>query len=773
MKNLIASIVWIIFLSATKSIAQQNVIYFGEVRDSVGTPVQFANVMAIDTVTKEMSGFAVTDLDGRFKIRIQAGKTHQLKVTFIGYYPFEEFIKTTASNEDPFLIILKEQATQLGEVEIVAEMPVTIQGDTIIYKVEAFNQGNERKLGDVLEDLPGFQIEENGEVKVQGKKVNKVLIDGKEFFDGDSKLATKNIPANVVDRVQVLQNFNDVSPLRNVNTSEQLALNIELKEDKKSMVFGDITAGGGPSERYYAHANTFYYDEKTNLNLIADGNNIGELAFTMQDYFRFSGGLGSLLQRRGSGFSVSSDEIGFPLAERNTAQSLDNQLGAFNMSLQPTQGWQITGFAIGSLVDNTLGSISNRTYLQENGTLDESATSSTNVTNQSGIGKLALKYTPNPNVQLDYQIFARSASMKNGTINQSIVNEGVNDINGETSQSPWLFQQRFNAYTALGDKDVLSVKVNHSIQHQDPIYDLFTTVTPFPTIIPWEDAESPFGLKQKRTINTERIEALADYYHILNKKNHIQFSAGFTSNEQLYRAQLFQNLNETTSPLDSVAFRNKANFQFQDWVVGVLYKNKWKKLTWIPAINLHHFQVNYDQLTGKGGFDRTLLLPSFNAKYDIRSSQTINFSYAMKANFMDVQRVVTNLSVDSYNSLTTGNIDLTNALTHSFNVRYSNFNSFNFFNIYGGFAYERRIDDIQSNLTFNQWERINAPVNTIPVNENLSGYLNLEKRFDHFRLGADSRWTFSNVNNTIGDVANTNTNFQQAYKGIFSTRLWK
>src|SRR5690606_13895119 len=125
-----------------------------------------------------------------------------------------------------------------------------------------------------------FEVDDNGEVKVQGKKVDKVMVDGKNFFDGDTKLATKNLPANAVDRVQVLKNFNEVSPIRGLDNNESLALNIELKDGKKNLVFGDVTAGGGPKERYLGHANAFYYAPKLNLNLIADANNVGELAFT-------------------------------------------------------------------------------------------------------------------------------------------------------------------------------------------------------------------------------------------------------------------------------------------------------------------------------------------------------------------------------------------------------------------------------------------------------------------------------------------------------------
>ena len=129
------------------------------------------------------------------------------------------------------------EASQLDGVEIVYEMPVTVKGDTIVYNADSFNRGNEKKLGDVLENLPGVEINDDGEIQVEGKTVQKVMVEGKDFFDGDSKLATKNIPANAVDKVEVLRNFSEVSQMRGVtNNQDNIAINIKLKEGKKNFL---------------------------------------------------------------------------------------------------------------------------------------------------------------------------------------------------------------------------------------------------------------------------------------------------------------------------------------------------------------------------------------------------------------------------------------------------------------------------------------------------------------------------------------------------------
>ena len=103
---------------------------------------------------------------------------------------------------------------------------------------------------------------------VRGKKVTRVLVENKTFFTGNSKLAVNNIPADAVDKVEVLDNYNEVAMLKGLQDSEDMAMNILLKEDKKKFVFGDIEVGAGIKDRYLLHPNLFYYSPDTNINFI-------------------------------------------------------------------------------------------------------------------------------------------------------------------------------------------------------------------------------------------------------------------------------------------------------------------------------------------------------------------------------------------------------------------------------------------------------------------------------------------------------------------------
>lgn len=753
--------------------AQQKVYFSGEVRDTLGTALEFANVLAIDTTTNKMAAFGVTNPQGEFRIPLDKGVTYKIQISFIGFLPFEQIYTPEETNKIPYGIVLNADVNQLDDVEVVSEMPVLIQGDTITYKAEVFTQGNERKLEDVLEDLPGFEVDEEGGVRVQGKSVDKVLVDGKEFFEGDTKLATKNLPANVVDKVQVLQNFNDIGPLSGVNSSEQLALNIQLKEDKKNILFGDITAGAGPEDRYLAKANTFFYNAKTNINLIAGTNNIGDLTFTTRDFFRFNGGIRSLSQGVGSSFRVNSGSSGIPTAERNNAQDLNNQTAALNYNFTPNKAWTISGFAIGAKVDNTLGSISQRTYILQPNLDQETLTSQQRVESTLGLFKLGLKYTPNMSLQIDYNGFGRLSDIRNSDTQNSTFGNISNDISGLTTQEPVQVDQQLRAFYTPNDKDVYSVEASYQYQFQDPRYNLINTGQPFASIIPMTGS-SPFNLNQVREIETERQETLVNYYRILNKTNHINFKVGNVYSSQSLTSNLFESLTDGSSnAFNNPSLVNLVDFTFQDYYAGVQFRSKIGDLEISPSLNLHYYDVENFQNDVAEGFEKTLLLPAFLARYQFRSSHSLTFNYNVSAEFRDVENYAEGLIVRGYNSLFGGNTDLRNSLYHTLNLNYVNFNMYNFLNVYGGMNYSRRLNDISSIVQFNNLERVNTPINIGAANEALTGYANIDKRFDNFRVSAGGNWTRSITNNIISDTPNQNVSFNQSYNATLSTTLFK
>lgn len=252
----------ILFMMMSNTFSQEIKIS-GAVKDSVGNPLESANVIALVKATNTLATYSITNSQGNYQIELEQGDTYTLKVSFMGFetesYDIDLTPATQSITQD---FTLNEETDQLDEVVLTYEMPVAVKGDTIVYNTDSFSNGTE-KLGDVLKKLPGVEINTDGQIEVEGKQVKKVMVEGKDFFDGDSKLAQENIPSDAVDKIEVLKNFSEISQLSGVtNNEDNIVINLRLKEGKENFWFGEVTAGGGPDGRYLVHPKLFYYSQK-------------------------------------------------------------------------------------------------------------------------------------------------------------------------------------------------------------------------------------------------------------------------------------------------------------------------------------------------------------------------------------------------------------------------------------------------------------------------------------------------------------------------------
>ena len=205
------------FIGLQLGIAQINI--SGVVKDTLGSPLELANIILIDSESGSLETFAMSNENGYYKMSMKKNKTYKLQVSYIGMNTLSQSLQT---NEVDIIkdFVLKSN-NQLDAVELTYEMPVVISGDTLVYDADSFSTGTERKLEDILENLPGVEVNDDGEIEVEGKVVSKVMVEGKDFFDGDSKIATKNIPSNAVDKVQILKNYAEVGQLRSVQKNQE------------------------------------------------------------------------------------------------------------------------------------------------------------------------------------------------------------------------------------------------------------------------------------------------------------------------------------------------------------------------------------------------------------------------------------------------------------------------------------------------------------------------------------------------------------------------
>ncbi|MGC1633685.1 MAG: carboxypeptidase-like regulatory domain-containing protein, partial [Gelidibacter sp.] len=488
----------------------------GVVKDSIGNPLELANVIAINQQTKGLESYGITNDQGRYKLALTKNMAYTIQVSYIGMKTSDETLNIKES--DLIKNFTLKEDNSLDEIRITYEMPVTIKGDTLIYNADSFNKGTERKLGDVLKNLPGVEVNSDGEIEIEGKVVSKVMIDGKNFFDGDSKLATKNIPASAVDKVQVLKNYAEIGQLSGVtNNMDNIAINIKLKKGKSNFWFGDITAGGGVSEDnglYLAQPKLFYYSPKYSVNLIGDLNNIGEIAFTRRDYFNFSGGFRSPSRNSGTSINLGSDNLGFLSMQNNRAKDINTKFGAANFSYSPNKKLDLSGFAIIS---------GNRTDLQENSSVqytnsdlgipDEDTQSTTRQRSDLGMLKMSAKYKPNASNQLDYDILGR---LSKESQDQNYLSSVIGNIDQFEKTKPFSINQNLSYYYTLDETNIFAFEAQHLLQDEDPFYNAIieekANYEKTASNLGLDPNQLDYDVAQDKRVKSNQLDAKLDYW---------------------------------------------------------------------------------------------------------------------------------------------------------------------------------------------------------------------------------------------------------------------
>ncbi len=264
----------------------------GMVIDTVKAPMPFTPVFLLQPSDSSLVVFTRSDENGKFDFKGVKRQEYLLKITYMSYLPHQELIKPDDGPvTDAGTIQLKILQKELYEVVVkTAKAPISIKGDTVEYDARKFKVPPGSSVEDLLRKLPGFQLDSEGNIKAQGETVNKVFVDGKRFFGDDPKLATKNLPAEAINKVQVFNDKSEQSKLTGVEDGKrEKAVNLELKEEFKKGGFGKLTAGAGTDERLMAKGNYNKFDSKNQFSIIGFGNNINQTGLSNNDYQDFRG----------------------------------------------------------------------------------------------------------------------------------------------------------------------------------------------------------------------------------------------------------------------------------------------------------------------------------------------------------------------------------------------------------------------------------------------------------------------------------------------------
>ena len=777
--------------------ASSQIKYTGVVKDSIGEPLEMANVIALDTVAKRIASYGFTDANGVFKLDLAKNTVYNIKISYVGFKEISEFITTKGANMSKSYSMYEDN--MLEGINIVAKMPVTVKGDTIIYNADSFKNGSERKLKDVLEKLPGVEINDAGQIEVEGKAVEKIMVDGKEFFSGDTKLATENIPSNAVDKIQVLRNYSNVSQLSSVqNNQDRVAINIKLKEGKKNFWFGDISAGGGQSQDetlYLFQPKLFYYTPKYTINVIGDVNNLGDVVISRRDARSFGGSFQSQSPSNGTNISLGDAGIGFLNAGARNANRIETTLSALNFSYSPNPKLDLSGFLIWSGNSNGQRNINDIDYVDPN-IPDEFRDTRTDQTSNTGLFRFSTIYKKDFNNQLNYNISGR---FSNEYSNQTVDSRVLSDISQYEKATPFTINQDFSYFYTASEKSIFALEIKHLLQDEDPFYIASLDNDPnnnddvdndgfddAAETLGLDRSNSVYKLEQDRRVQSNQLDAKLDYYYILNQKSNLNFVAGTILSQQNFDSRFFQILDNGTQ-LDPIPTNvggssnppttNDTEYNFTDIYAGLRYRLRTGIFTVTPGFTLHSYNSNNTQYSLETFEDKFFkFLPEFNVIAQFKQSESLNFTYRQQVNFTDVNQIARGIVARSYDSFFSGNPELINSSFHNVNLSYRSFNLFNNSNVFSTIRYTKTIDQVNNNVIFQPGSVVSnsSSINSPLDNENLTAILSAGKTFGKIQTRIGGNYNYSktyqffnraentNINNNYGVNARIGTNFRKA-----------
>jgi hypothetical protein len=269
-------------------------------------PLEDATISVMNAKDSSLVSFTLTSNSGYFEIKSLDPGDYYMIVSYQGFATLKKSFQITVLNPVADLgeVKMDKAYKTLGEVVITDVAPIKIKGDTVEFNAGSFKTKPNASVEDLLKKLPGVQVEKDGTVKAQGENVQKVYVDGKEFFGSDPKLATKNLSADMVESVQVYDDMSEQAKFTKIDDgSRSKAINIKLKKDKKHGLFGKAMAGYGTDDRYDATLSLNKFDGDRQFSLIGAANNVNKQGFSFSDVISSMGGFGGM-SRMGEGGSA-------------------------------------------------------------------------------------------------------------------------------------------------------------------------------------------------------------------------------------------------------------------------------------------------------------------------------------------------------------------------------------------------------------------------------------------------------------------------------------
>jgi hypothetical protein len=781
---------FLLLLFSRISTAQaQRFVIRGTVADSAGGGLPSVTIMLMNESDSSLAGFAAGNVSGYFELKTPSEGPFMLKINYTG---FETLIKRVSKPEqtdilDLGTLPLRQSRKMLDEVVVKGEaIPVTIKKDTIEFNAQSFKVVPNANVEQLLKKLPGVEVDAEGNVTAQGKQVQRIMVDGKDFFGGkDPKLATKNLPADAIAKVQVFEKKSETADFTGIDdgTREQ-TINLELKEDRKNGTFGKVEGGIGDNERYKARLSLNRFSKGNQLSVLGVSNNINEPGFGIQDYLNFQG---TSAGGGGRGFRTLSNTSGNLLnfGQRQNG-IMQNYAGGVNINRSLSKKTELNTSYLYNQLNHDL-----RTNLLRENFLDSGSFVSRDETRQNNT---------NFNHRLNATVEHKIDSLNSLRFTSSIgYNETYSTIQNNTS-SFGAENVRVNSGDRRTESYNSSLNNSNTLLYRHKFAKRGRTFT----------SNGNFGFTERNT--ESELNAVNRFGENTNlfTQNLLQnndsrvstrnYGAGFTYTEPIARRLYWetnynytQNDNDTRQDVfntDSAGrvvvnpqLTNKFNSSFRYHKPGMNLRLNRSKYSATLGLSFQRTQLLGNLPLFNTRINRTFenLLPVARFNYDFSSSKRLTMDYETNIQEPSIQQLQPLIDNTDPLNISTGNPNLKPAYRHNLRGNYFYFDPVKFLSVFASanMTYETNAI-VSSQSVDNRFIRTTKPVNVgenIRLNANLNFSFPIKKIESRIRLGGNASTSQGpNLLNNIESKINQrnlggNFNYQYNYKEFFEQNL--
>jgi hypothetical protein len=720
----------------------------GVIVDSAGNkPLENAVVGLFLESNKSDTSYTITNGKGEFTFQTTPTSNFSIIATSVGYKARGKFrrIYGNEKNIDLGTIILVNQSIILDEI-VIQSAPISIKQDTIEYRADAFKVKENGVVEDLLKKLPGVQVDKNGNIKAQGKAITKVKVNGKDFFGGDPKTATKELPANIVDKVQIIDDYGDQATLTGIKDGEpEKIMNIQIKKDKNKGYFGRVVAGAGTKDRYQASINGNYFKEKQQISVFSNSNNTGQTLFNAGSGNRSGGnmmrpgqdigggglanaaGNGDLqLQQNGGGSDGIATTNSFGVNYRDDWSKKVTVYGSYSYTHRNNSGYKISAqqniFPTGTFFNNQDNNFVN---LGENHRLFFNIEYNLDSFNYIKLSPSFSYGSTNGNSETIFDYANGNIKTSEGSYN-TITNSNTPNFSGSI-----LFNHKFrkrgrnfslnlNAGTSENnsDQDSRNYTIQSSPAGSTSLF-LFNTQ---------ENNNNNYGVRFTYTEPLSKVRFLdVAFSHNLSysRNNKVVYNVDPSTRLKIFNYGL-------SNDYENNYFNNRANISVRtlekkyNYTLGIS----------VQPVNLSGLSITKD--SAYRPIKRVNVFPVVRFAYNFSKTQSLSFNYrgdAQQPGFAQLQDV---LDSSNLQYQTRGNPNLKPSINHSVNLFYNNFNFVSGRVLFTSLSFSKIQNQIVNNTVL-----IGSSGAQLTTPENINGYYNISGFYNYSKPYKNRRYVIS------------------------------